>query len=801
MGNPHGGIYSKEICPSTASTVAGESVNADADLQVNNNLNLVSEIWLTKAGLHQTRDEEANECYTFQRLWDEINRMGDYEEYFNSMHSYQEDIIIEHLKKNVNRNIIQGAGKTLDEAGDKWNRLYFLDFDIKQWTAGVQGMKDCITELSKTFPNHILIKPSNRFGIHVVLAANNQYYNPAEHLYYAFIAHRIVCRYNPVFKEAELYKQVMDPAFFNSFNQRMNMNIFSFYGGNRYMIKDFAAFNLTPKPYSILIQNFDEYACILSDEERSVVDKYSYKMYGSRKKSISTCSTKISAIPVTGSRINVDRHFCLPGVEYSGNALRWRIVATLFNEVGYDEAKAIISSSFVQVNEMLSALDTICKDSTGKYQFTNYLIEQYVRKFILDPITAPQPIYLSQDEYLSDHIKLIEDRLHQGSVYLVSSPNTGKTELIKKLVRRFDKCIIIVPQHSILASKFETSEFLKRFIIKTQDVNKLSYLPSTIICIWDTFEKLSRKYDLSEYYLFLDEVHNFIVQFGFRDVIMRVLESLKKIPHQLWLTGTPCGEEDLMGKHVRIDFEKQAATKYNVYPIQLQTNSYSRYLGCVMGFLNKEIQYKRRVFVYDNYCHNIWTNYLKGHAAHYVSIYKDSDDVKEIDQTCKSSKEVVVNTSYLGEGVDIKGYQEVDLLIPTNRFISEVNVRQFIKRFRDAAVVNVYLVQYTDTIDNQMPYKEEEIKMYTDYVKGLSQSRNEQNPIIDKALQISHLKRKYIKMIGSDSRYQRLYNAFFRYMSTPFNIYLAYSLRRGVDTVAVNSIESLLVDAEETDSP
>lgn len=794
------GIYLKDISPSTASTVAGESVKADANLQVN--YNFVSEIWLTKPGIFQNNEEEVNTPMSISDIRDGLFAYDFNDEDLNSLDSKPFDKAIDLLKKNAYPNIIQGAGKSLTEARDNWNSLYFIDLDIKEWTAGTTGMKQCIQELATSFPNHLMIKPSNRFGIHLVLAAQNECYAPAEHLFYAILAHRVVVKYNPIYKETELEKQIMDPAFFNSFSQRMNLNLYTYNDGKRYKVTDFAVFNTAPTQHPVFVSDFKDYHDILTDDERRVVEHYQYKLFGSKKKSISTKNTSFNVVAGIGQQFNIDQYFSIPGVEEKGNALRWRIVAILFNEVGYEKTKEIITSKFVQVNEMLAALNTISRSTSGKYQFTNYLLEQFVKKYVLEPMTEIQPVILSPEQYLSDYIDKINSNLQEGSVYIVSSPNTGKTELIKRLVHRLEKCIIVVPQHSIIASKFASNRYLKSYIIKTQDVHKMTYLPHKIICIWDTFEKLSRKYDFSEYYVLMDEVHNFVVHFGFREIVIPVLEALKNIPHQLWLTGTPCGEEALLGKHVRMDFVKQASTKYNVKPIQLNTNSKNMYIQSVLGFIYNEINCNRRIFIYDNYDHNTWMGYLNGDAAHYVSIYKDSDDVKEINDTCQSSKSAVVSTSFLSEGVDIKNYREVDVLIPTNHFISETNVRQYMKRFRDADVVNVYLLQYTNIIDNQMPYRQNEIDLYMDYLRGLSVSKNERNPINDKALKIDHIQKKStIKMLASDIRYQRLYNAFFKYMSTPFNIYLAHCLTRGCDNVTVSPIQSVTVDGEATSSP
>lgn len=262
------------------------------------------------------------------------------------------------------------------------------------------------------------------------------------------------------------------------------------------------------------------------------------------------------------------------------------------------------------------------------------------------------------------------------------------------------------------------------------------------------------------------------------------------------MTGTPLGEEDLMGTHTPLTFVKRAETKYIIHPIYLDTNSKKAYIKYMKTFIDGEISNGKMVFVYDNYDHQEWGEFLENKAARYASVYKDTDDVIEINTDCRTSKDAVISTCYLGEGVDIKGYKEVDVVIPTNRFVSEVNIRQFIKRFRDAETVNVYLIQYTNTTDNRMPYDRNDLMFYKQYLQGLADPFNERNPLHDEALMINKMTREDAVRIATDRRCQQLYNAFFRYMSTPFNIYMSYLLRLSVDDVKVNDIMTVPVSED-----
>lgn len=696
------------------------------------------------------------------------------------------DELIKKRKQN-SRNIVQGIGYSLEEAKENWNHLYFLDYDITQWTAGEQGMHDCIAELRDAFPNHLIIKPSNRFGIHVVLSSESETYNGPEHLYYGIMGHRIVERYKPIFKEEELHKQIMDEHYFNNLTQRMNLNTLTFLDDECYLTSDFAIYNPNPQPFPRIITGFDDYATELTNEEKPVINYYANRMYGSRKelKTEKPRASTANTIVREGNAFNINKELRIPGVPYTGNDLRWRIVAILYAKMGYEETKNIIPQKFVQAKEMLAALETINRSQTAIYEVKNYLIEMFVDREVLNEKASSDAdslsIEMSEGEYLSDYLDTIKQKLQQSSIYLVSPQGTGKTEFIKKEFYRENKCVILVHQKSILESKFKSDPAYAPYIIRTEDVKRMGPTPDKVICIWDTFAKMARERDFSNHFILLDESHNLITQLGFRPVIFDVLESLKN-NHQLWMTGTPCGEEVLMSEHTRLVFKKKSTTHYNVYPIQLATDKHNEYVSYVCDFIDKllpkcEQSTKKLVAIYDNRDHNRWQERYGKDSVHYVSIYKDTEDVQEINQKAKTSKSLINSTSYLGEGVDIKGYEEVYTIIPVNRFVSEVNILQFVKRFRDARIVNIYLIQYTQHLDfNNMPYAESEKKPLSEYIQSFS-FQTVRNPVHDRRLKLEKLELKHLKLIATDNKFQDLYDAFYEFMTKPFNIYMAHYLK------------------------
>ena len=755
-------------------------------------------IWCSRPVVFQNKEQQDNKEYSINEIKIALfeSKYDDDEDDYQDVEDY-----IKYLKTHRNPNIIQGKGESLSEAKSCWNNLYFIDSDFKQWTAGEDGMRQCIAEIQTAFPNHLMIKPSNRFGIHTILSSDSSYYSGQEHVFYAIMVHRIVSKYNPIYKDADdtIEKRVMDAHFFNNLTQRMNLNLYTFYEGRKYRTSDFAIFNENPTPYPFPSPTIEESYDNLSDEEKGVMDSFTKKMLVSKPYE-SDDTNLVGNIVYDGIKFNINKDFAIPGVPYTGNDLRWRIAAILYNKLGYDEAGMTIISRFIQKDEMLSALNTIYKTNHEKYAVSNYLLEQFVERKVLMQPKNKESIHLANGEYLSQHIDRIENEIKKGSVYLVSPPNTGKTELIKSLSKRLDKCIIIVHQHSILNSKYINDSIIKNdfAVVSSKDAKKIKTIPDKFICIWDAYVLIAKYHCLSGHYVLLDETHNFVTQFAFRKIIIDVLDNLKN-EHQLWMTGTPCGEEILMPVHTLMNFTKNSTTHYTIRPIKVTTQSRNDYREYIAKLIEVERQRlkdgkNRKVFIYDNYNHNYWKHYFQDDCAQYVSIYKDTDDVKEINETNTTSKDIVSSTHYLGEGVDINEYKEVLVIIPTDRFVSELNIKQYIKRFREASNVEVILIQYVNSIDNPLPSVQGDLDRCQEYFDGFANGHEERNPQLDKWLKVDKLDASHLKKIVTENKYQNLYKEFFTYQSHPFNIYMAFYLASVEDNISVDEIEEVTVE-------
>ena len=192
-----------------------------------------------------------------------------------------------------------------------------------------------------------------------------------------------------------------------------------------------------------------------------------------------------------------------------------------------------------------------------------------------------------------------------------------------------------------------------------------------------------------------------------------------------------------MPDHTSMNFTKNSTTHYTIRPIKVTTQSRNDYREYIAKLIEVERQRlkdgkNRKVFIYDNYNHNYWKHYFQDDCAQYVSIYKDTDDVKEINETNTTSKDIVSSTHYLGEGVDINEYKEVLVIIPTDRFVSELNIKQYIKRFREASNVEVILIQYVNSIDNPLPSVQGDLDRCQEYFDGFANGHEERNSQLDK---------------------------------------------------------------------
>lgn len=330
---------------------------------------------------------------------------------------------------------------------------------------------------------------------------------------------------------------------------------------------------------------------------------------------------------------------------------------------------------------------------------------------------------LGDSEYLSDYADHIECQLMERSVMLISPPGTGKTEMMKKLFRTLDKVIIIFHQTNILESKLDDE--LRDYEVTLEMALNPAFVPrDKMIMRWEVFSKIMHRLWVNDYYYLCDESHNFITQFNFRRVIIPIVKFLNSQKHVLFLTGTPMGEDCILQNPITMRFKKNNSTIYRILPFigEYSEKPIVKFKQDVLRVFEDSLKDFDCVVLYDNMYHKEWNKYAKLQnidALHYAAGYRKTPNVKLINKKLTNGKIRIISTCYLGEGIDINGFEKVLIIFPINYSYCKnidaatkvLNVIQASKRFRDARFVEILLFERANgTIHPVVPemYKREE---------------------------------------------------------------------------------------------
>ena len=391
------------------------------------------------------------------------------------------------------------------------------------------------------------------------------------------------------------------------------------------------------------------------------------------------------------------------------------------------------------------------KDESRNDAFSKKELEDFSNKLNNDPVSK---FNLGDKEYVSNYAGLIAAYMMRQDVYLEAPPGSGKTEMAKLLFFHFEKCGIILPQTNIRDAKFREDAELSRYVIETADVDNLTEMPTHFICIWDTYVKLIKRFGMDpDCYCIFDETHNFVTQFHFRPIVAELMDFFSK--HVLFMTGTKAGEECILrAPYKTLHFWKENPIFYTCRPIILPQSSKAQFKKSVLQFIKNNEDKHNCVVVYDNVEHGYWAENL-GDCVHYASPYYNTDEVQEVNVTKRSRHKKFAATMFLDQGVDIKGYRYVLIVVPMynsnidatkkNLAPHKLNLLQLAKRFRDADKVEIVFIQ--NGFDKAQNEPETISFKAQQYIDALCSGESRRNDAYDAMLHIEKFDDYTIKRI------------------------------------------------------
>lgn len=322
--------------------------------------------------------------------------------------------------------------------------------------------------------------------------------------------------------------------------------------------------------------------------------------------------------------------------------------------------------------------------------------------------------HLRSDEYLghirykileaTDHITLID-----------SGAGTGKTEMVKQLVREGKRVMMVLPFTSTIKAKVENvDDWTWAYGNRKVRLEGARGVSLTI----DKFSKLNLMEikDAGFDYIFIDESH-LLFQSEYRPVMSKVIEMIRnsEVPI-IMMSGTPVGEtvffpdlthiivtkDDVRRKELRVF---QADTQFDMMGYLCRRMAYDLTLGRRILFpTNRGTKFTRRVAAGVRYFLQNDPNCVMFRDVTFAYYKKSNNGCKFIDEINKEksikSIDVLFCTSYLSVGIDI--VDNYDFAIYIDDIWMPQELEQFANRLRNRDLfINIFVALH-DAEGNQL---------------------------------------------------------------------------------------------------
>lgn len=274
---------------------------------------------------------------------------------------------------------------------------------------------------------------------------------------------------------------------------------------------------------------------------------------------------------------------------------------------------------------------------------------------------------------------------------LISQTGSGKTHTIINILKEFNfKSIFIVPNATNVEQIMNEYDIPGAFGDICVDATMQS--GNVVVMTWDKFSQL-KDYDLSEYIAIVDEIHQTFNDMYRSDKINKVYDNLSKCKGRLDITATP-NKLDFKAYNYIVEYKPTIQTDYKVKLYNKIDDT------TILNIVNNSN--KAAVFMDDTkYLEYIKASTIKKSEV-LTSSRKDSSELyfNIVNNSCIGDIEVLLNTSVIVAGVNIKEPEITDIVVIGEKDIS--TIKQYVARFRNLKEVNVHIFnsKYNEGLSN-----------------------------------------------------------------------------------------------------
>lgn len=353
-------------------------------------------------------------------------------------------------------------------------------------------------------------------------------------------------------------------------------------------------------------------------------------------------------------------------------------------------------------------------DNFNLYDNIDNVIYRLDNPCIIHESSKVKRFHLKSNEYLG-HIRyqILESTEHVSLID--SGAGTGKTEMVKQLVREGKRVMMVLPFTSTIKAKVENvDDWTWSYGNKKVKLDGARGVALTI----DKFSRLNLMEikDAGFDYIFIDESH-LMFQSEYRPVMARVIEMIRnsEVPI-IMMSGTPVGEtvffpdlthiivtkDDVRKKELRVF---QADTQFDMMGYLCRRMAYDLTLGRRILFpTNRGTKFTRRVAAGVRYFLQNDPNCAMFRDVTFAYYKKSNNGCKFIDEINKEKSikniDVLFCTTYLSVGIDI--VDNYDFAIYIDDIWMPQELEQFANRLRERDLfINIFVALH-DAEGNQL---------------------------------------------------------------------------------------------------
>lgn len=395
-----------------------------------------------------------------------------------------------------------------------------------------------------------------------------------------------------------------------------------------------------------------------------------------------------STVVVEGNGdIVVDRDFNILG--WSGWDARTRIASTAYFHFNrdIDETKRYIFSTYKNSNEIWNQFESMFRNDRLE-RFYSRDVERYLFK-------KEDDVYeLNNDEYISQVIDIDKLLENDRYIYIQSNTGTGKTEFVKELLKRYDDKLVLIQQ--TIALREGKKEGIEEYTFGNWD--KLLSKEKVHITI-DKAVREMLTWNMDEYVVVVDESHLLEEYVDIRSTpLLKFMELLGDAKKVIFMSATPTSDLKLFPFR-KLEFRKKQNQEVRIFQQPYMITGKGSEEATKFEYLIrkvKELNGDGYGIVFSNRYQKEWKTYgLGGDDVTKFNSYNVEDEhVKSILLHNRLDNHLTLATKYLGCGVEIKGYEEVNIFFDLNEGWNINFIEQSIGRPRASGGVkrvNVYL--------------------------------------------------------------------------------------------------------------